>query len=104
VRIVISSIIHGLRPLPQNIRPELRAVNVLRPIDDFGDVIRCYYTVPICRGGGAYPLFAHPNRSTMTAVIIDFGIGSGIFGFPSELTRLLGFASAIAMLVGGQVW
>jgi hypothetical protein len=28
----------------------------------------------------------------MTAVIINCGIGSGIFGLPSELTRLLGSA------------
>ena len=39
----------------------------------------------------------------MTAVIINFGIGSGIFGLPSELTRLLGFVSPIAMVVAGLV-
>src|ERR1700752_4168745 len=43
---------HELRPLPQNIRPELRAVNLLCPMDGSGDIIRCY-TVPIRRGGEA---------------------------------------------------
>jgi basic amino acid/polyamine antiporter, APA family len=40
------------------------------------------------------------GRWTMTALVINCIIGGGIFGVPSELTRLLGRASPIAMIVG----
>ena len=50
-RIVVSSIMDCYR-FPQNIRPELGAVNLLRSIDDSGSGVRCY-TVPIRRGGAA---------------------------------------------------
>ena len=43
------------------------------------------------------------GRWAMTALIINCIIGSGIFGLPSELTRLVGRASPIAMLVGALV-
>jgi len=36
----------------------------------------------------------------MTALMVNTVIGSGIFGLPSELTRLLGRASPVAMLIG----
>jgi amino acid transporter len=35
------------------------------------------------------------GRWTMTALVINSIIGQGIFGVPSELTRLLGRASPI---------
>jgi amino acid transporter len=38
------------------------------------------------------------GRWTMTALVINIIIGGGIFGLPSELTRLLGRASPIAMM------
>jgi amino acid transporter len=38
------------------------------------------------------------GRWTMTALVINCIIGSGIFGVPGELTRLLGRASPIAMV------
>jgi APA family basic amino acid/polyamine antiporter len=41
------------------------------------------------------------GRWTMTALVINGIIGSGIFGLPSELNRLLGRASPISMVVGG---
>jgi amino acid transporter len=41
------------------------------------------------------------GRWTMTALVINSIIGQGIFGIPSELTRLLGRASPISMIVGG---
>ena len=41
------------------------------------------------------------GRWTMTALVINSIIGSAIFGIPSELTRLVGRASPIAMVVGG---
>jgi amino acid transporter len=34
----------------------------------------------------------------MTGLVINSIVGSGIFGVPSELTRLLGRASPIAMV------
>lgn len=37
----------------------------------------------------------------MTALVINSIIGQGIFGIPSELTRLLGRASPISMIIGG---
>jgi amino acid transporter len=40
------------------------------------------------------------GRWTMTALMVNTVIGSGIFGLPSELTRLLGRASPVAMLIG----
>src|SRR5215831_11724201 len=39
------------------------------------------------------------GRWTMTALVINCIIGSGIFGVPAELTRLLGRASPIAMIL-----
>jgi basic amino acid/polyamine antiporter, APA family len=39
------------------------------------------------------------GKWTLTALVINSIIGSGIFGLPSELTRLLGRASPLAMLV-----
>jgi basic amino acid/polyamine antiporter, APA family len=41
------------------------------------------------------------GRWTMTALVINSIIGQAIFGIPSELTRLLGRASPISMIVGG---
>jgi basic amino acid/polyamine antiporter, APA family len=41
------------------------------------------------------------GRWTMTALVINCIIGSGIFGVPAELTRLVGRASPIAMLISG---
>lgn len=41
------------------------------------------------------------GRWAMTALVVNCIIGSGIFGVPSELSRLLGRASPIAMLVAG---
>jgi len=38
------------------------------------------------------------GRGTMTALVINCIIGSGIFGVPAELTRLLGRASPFAMI------
>jgi basic amino acid/polyamine antiporter, APA family len=38
------------------------------------------------------------GRWAMTALVINCIIGSGIFGLPSELTRLLGRASPFAMI------
>ncbi len=40
------------------------------------------------------------GRWTMTLLVINTIIGGGIFGLPGELTRLLGRASPIAMIVG----
>lgn len=40
------------------------------------------------------------GRWTMTALVINCIIGNAIFGLPSELTRLVGRASPIAMIVG----
>src|SRR6266852_5229502 len=39
------------------------------------------------------------GRWTMTALVINCIIGGGIFGVPGELTRLLGRASPIAMVI-----
>src|SRR6266581_5823803 len=39
------------------------------------------------------------GRWTMTALVINCIIGTGIFGLPGELTRLLGRASPIAMVL-----
>jgi APA family basic amino acid/polyamine antiporter len=47
------------------------------------------------------PFIRAIGRWTMTALVINGIIGSGIFGLPSELTRLLGRASPISMVVGG---
>jgi amino acid transporter len=41
------------------------------------------------------------GRWAMTALVINCIIGSGIFGVPSELSRLLGRASPLAMIVAG---
>src|SRR5215472_6848138 len=43
------------------------------------------------------------GRWTMTALVINCIIGSGIYGVPGELTRLLGRASPLAMLAAGLV-
>jgi basic amino acid/polyamine antiporter, APA family len=43
------------------------------------------------------------GRWTMTALVINCIIGSGIYGVPAELTRLLGRASPLAMLAAGLV-
>jgi amino acid transporter len=43
------------------------------------------------------------ERWTMTALVINCIVGSGIFGVPSALTRLLGRASPLAMLIAGLV-
>lgn len=51
--------------------------------------------------GSCLPFIRTIGRWTMTALVINCIIGSGIFGVPSELTRLLGRASPIAMLVAG---
>src|ERR1700746_1253287 len=40
------------------------------------------------------------GRWTMTALVINCIIGSGIFGLPTELTRLLGRARPFAMIFG----
>ena len=40
------------------------------------------------------------GRWTMTALVINTIIGTGIFGLPAELTRLLGRASPLAMILG----
>ena len=45
------------------------------------------------------PFIRSIGRWTMTALVINTIIGSGIFGLPSELSRLLGRASPIAFLV-----
>ena len=44
------------------------------------------------------PLVRSIGRWTMTALVINSIIGSGIFGVPGELTRLLGRASPFAMI------
>jgi APA family basic amino acid/polyamine antiporter len=46
------------------------------------------------------PLVRSIGRWTMTALVINTIIGSGVFGLPAELTRLLGRASPIAIIVG----
>ncbi len=43
------------------------------------------------------------GRWTMTALVINCIIGSGIFALPGELSRLVGRASPIAMLVGALI-
>ncbi len=45
------------------------------------------------------PFIRSIGRWTLTALVINAIIGSGIFGLPSELTRLLGRASPLAMLL-----
>ena len=44
------------------------------------------------------PLIRTIGRWTMTALVINCIIGSGVFGLPAELTRLLGRASPIAII------
>ena len=41
------------------------------------------------------------GRWTMTALVINCIIGNAIFGLPSEVTRLVGRASPLAMIFGG---
>ncbi len=43
------------------------------------------------------------GRWTMVALVINAIIGSGIFGLPGELTRLLGPASPLAMMFSAIV-
>lgn len=40
------------------------------------------------------------GRWAMTALVINCVIGSGVFGVPSELTRLVGWLSPVAMIAG----
>jgi APA family basic amino acid/polyamine antiporter len=47
------------------------------------------------------PFIRSIGRWTMTALVINGIIGSGIFGVPSEVIRLLGRASTIAMIIAG---
>ena len=51
--------------------------------------------------GAVMPFIRAIGRWTMTALVINCVIGSGIFGVPVELTRLLGRASPLAMLATG---
>jgi basic amino acid/polyamine antiporter, APA family len=46
------------------------------------------------------PLVRSIGRWTMTALVINTIIGSGVFGLPAELTRLLGRASPLAIILG----
>jgi APA family basic amino acid/polyamine antiporter len=46
------------------------------------------------------PLIRSIGRWTMTALVINTIIGSGVFGLPAELTRLLGRGSPFAIIVG----
>jgi APA family basic amino acid/polyamine antiporter len=43
------------------------------------------------------------GRWAMTGLVLNCIMGSGIFGLPGELIRLLGRASPIAMLIGALV-
>jgi amino acid transporter len=47
------------------------------------------------------PFVRSIGRWAMTALVINCIIGSGIFGVPTELIRLVGRASPIAMVVAG---
>ena len=49
------------------------------------------------------PLIRSIGRWTLTALVVNAVVGSSIFGLPSELTRLLGRASPIAMLVAAGI-
>jgi basic amino acid/polyamine antiporter, APA family len=49
------------------------------------------------------PLIRSIGRWTLTALVVNAIVGSSIFGLPSELTRLLGRASPIAMLVAAAI-
>lgn len=53
--------------------------------------------------GFSVPFVRSIGRWTLTALVINSIIGSGIFGLPSELTRLLGRASPLAMVVAAFV-
>jgi len=55
--------------LPQNIRLELGAVNLVRPIDDSGSVVRCY-TVPIPSRGCGVSASSPSAPSTIEATTI----------------------------------
>jgi basic amino acid/polyamine antiporter, APA family len=44
------------------------------------------------------PFVRSIGRWTLTALVVNTIIGSGIFGLPSELTRLLGRASPMAFI------
>ena len=46
------------------------------------------------------PLVRSIGRWAMTALVINCIVGSGIFGVPGELSRLLGRASPLVMIVG----
>jgi amino acid transporter len=49
------------------------------------------------------PLIRSIGRWTVTALVVNSIVGASIFGLPSELTRLLGRASPIAMLVAAAI-
>jgi amino acid transporter len=49
-------------------------------------------------GGATVPFIRSMGRGAMTGLVINSIIGSGIFGMPSELNRLLGRASPLAMV------
>ena len=42
------------------------------------------------------------GRAAMSGLVINYIVGSSIFGLPSELSRLLGHASPLAMIVGAM--
>lgn len=48
------------------------------------------------------PFIRSIGRWTLTALVINAVIGSGIFGMPSELSRLLGRASPLAMVMAAS--
>lgn len=50
------------------------------------------------------PLIRSIGRWTLTALVVNAIVGSSIFGLPSELTRLLGRASPIAMFVAAAIF
>jgi len=60
-----------------------------------------WYTAPF--SGGTLAFVRVLGRWTMTALMVNTVIGSGIFGLPSELTRLLGRSSPVAMVIGALV-
>jgi amino acid transporter len=53
--------------------------------------------------GCGVPFIRAIGRWTMTALVINSTIGSGIFGLPAEVTRLVDRASPISMVIGGLV-
>src|SRR5579864_266781 len=61
----------------------------------------CYTLRQFIRG--SVPFIRAIGRWTMTALVINCIIGSGIFGLPSELTHMLGRASPIVMIVAAFI-